>query len=100
LEKVGDNAYKLSLPPYMRIYSILNVENLKLYEPFMLDQEEEKVLTSIEELTSYAQEKLEMDTVLHKRSRTKRHGQHDIWNIGLKGELPGKVRWYSTDKVK
>jgi hypothetical protein len=31
LEKVGDNTYKLSLPPYMCIYSLVNVENLKLY---------------------------------------------------------------------
>jgi hypothetical protein len=47
LEKVGDNAYKLSLPPQMCIYSVVNVENLKLYEPSMLDQEEEQVLPSI-----------------------------------------------------
>jgi hypothetical protein len=42
LEKVGDNAYRLSLPPYMHIYSVVNVENLKLYEPSMLDQETEE----------------------------------------------------------
>jgi hypothetical protein len=40
LEKVGDNFYRLSLPPYMHIYSVVNVENLKLYEPSMLDEEE------------------------------------------------------------
>jgi hypothetical protein len=42
LEKVGDNSYRLSLPPYMCIYSVVNVENLKLYEPSMLDQETEE----------------------------------------------------------
>ena len=41
LEKVENNAYRLSLPPYMRIYLVVNVENLKLYESSMLDQEEE-----------------------------------------------------------
>jgi hypothetical protein len=30
LEKVGDNSYKLGLAPYMHIYSVMNVENLKL----------------------------------------------------------------------
>jgi hypothetical protein len=64
LEKVGDNAYKLSIPPYMKIYSILNVENLKLYEPSMLDQEEEKVLPSIEYLALDSQVELEEDTIL------------------------------------
>jgi hypothetical protein len=37
LDKVGDNAYKLSIPPFMHIYLVVNVEHLKLYEPSMLD---------------------------------------------------------------
>jgi hypothetical protein len=37
LEKVGDNSYILILAPYICIYSIFNVENLKFYEPSMLD---------------------------------------------------------------
>jgi hypothetical protein len=48
----------------MCIYLVVNVENLKLYEPSMLDQEEEKVLPSIEELAPDTQEELEKDTVL------------------------------------
>jgi hypothetical protein len=54
LEKVGDNTYRLILPPHMHIYSIVNVENLKLYEPLMLDQEEEQVIPSIKELAPNA----------------------------------------------
>jgi hypothetical protein len=100
LEKVGDNAYKLSLPPYMHIYSVVNVENLKLYEPSMLDQEEEQVLPTIEDLAPYAQVELVEDTILQRKSRTTRQGQHDLWQIGLKGQLPGKEKWYSKEKVE
>ena len=64
LEKVGDNTYQLNLPPYMRIYSIVNVVNLKLYEPSMLVQEEERVLYSMEDLALDAQAELTEDTVL------------------------------------
>jgi hypothetical protein len=42
----------------------VNVENLKLYNPSMLDQEEEQVLPSIEYLAPDAQEELEYDTIL------------------------------------
>ena len=49
LGKVGDNSIKLNLPPYVHIYSIMNVENIKLFEPFMLDQEREKVLPLVED---------------------------------------------------
>ena len=50
LEKVGDNFHRLSLPPYMHIYLVINVEDSKLYEPSMLDQEEEHALPSVEDL--------------------------------------------------
>jgi len=39
----------------MCIYSVLNVENLKLYEPSMLDKEEEQVLPYVEDLAPDAQ---------------------------------------------
>jgi hypothetical protein len=64
LEKVGDNTYRLNIPRYMCIYSVMNVENLKLYETSMLDQEEEKVLPSIEDLAPDAHVELEEDTLL------------------------------------
>jgi hypothetical protein len=100
LEKVGDYTYILSLPPYMRIYTVVNVENIKLYEPSMFDQEEELVLPSIEDLEPYAQVELEKYTILQKWSRTTRHGKHGIWQIGLKGQLPCKEKWYSREMVE
>jgi hypothetical protein len=36
LEKVGDNNYILILPLYMHIYSVVNMENLKIYDPSIL----------------------------------------------------------------
>jgi len=42
----------------MCIYSVVNVDNLKLYEPSMLDQEEEHVLHSMDDLTPDAQVEL------------------------------------------
>jgi len=78
LEKVDDNAYKFNLPPYMHIYSIANVENLKLYGPSILDQENEQILPTIEEVTPKFQEELEEDTFFHKNHKTTRKGQHGL----------------------
>lgn len=33
LRKIGENAYQLELPSYMEIYLVVNVENLKPFEP-------------------------------------------------------------------
>jgi hypothetical protein len=39
--KSGTNAFRLDLPPYMHIYSVVNVEKLKLfYPPMIMDQDE------------------------------------------------------------
>jgi hypothetical protein len=89
---VGDNSYRLSLPSYMHIFPVVNVENLKLYDPSMLDQEEEQVLPTIEYIAPYSQEKWEEDTILQNNSRTTRQGKHDLWKIGLKGQLLGKEK--------
>jgi hypothetical protein len=43
---------------------------------------------------------LEEVIVLQKQSRNTRQGQHDLWQIGLKGQLPGKEKWYSREKVE
>ena len=49
LEKIGNNAFKLDLPSYMQIYSIVNVANLNLYEPNLIkDQGENAQIPSIE----------------------------------------------------
>ena len=36
LDKVGNNAFRLEFPPNMQMYSVVNVENLKLYDPPMI----------------------------------------------------------------
>jgi hypothetical protein len=74
LNKVGDNSYRLSLPQYMPIYFVVNVENLKLYDPSMLDQEEEHILPTIEDLAPYAHAELAEDTFLKRKLKNARHG--------------------------
>jgi hypothetical protein len=69
-DKVGYNLDRLNIPPYMWIYSIVNVENLELYEPSMLDQEEEKILPIIGNLAPYSQAELVDNTIWYKRSIT------------------------------
>eukprot|EP00253_Pinus_taeda_P010211 PITA_10211 len=39
LEKIGNNAFRLDLPSYMQIYVVVNVENLRLYEPPLIEDQ-------------------------------------------------------------
>jgi hypothetical protein len=50
LEKSGTNAFRLNIPPYVQIYLVVNVENLKLFEPLMImDQDEEVSMPLVDE---------------------------------------------------
>jgi hypothetical protein len=40
LEKIGNNTFPLDLPPYMHMCDVVNVENLRLYEPPLIDIKE------------------------------------------------------------
>ena len=53
IEKIGTNSFRMELPPYMQIYSLVNVEKLILYEPPMIEDQRENVhIPSIEEFSS------------------------------------------------
>lgn len=65
--QVGDNAFQLDLPPYMQIYSVINVENLKLYELALVAKDTEVILPSVEDLALEHMNVLEEDAVLEKK---------------------------------
>jgi len=63
----------------MHICWIVNVENLKLYEPSKLDQgNNEQVIPTIEDLPLEYIVKLAKDEILQKKSRITRQGKHEL----------------------
>ena len=71
MDKVGNNAFQLDLPPYMKIYSIVNVDTLKLYEPLMLmDQEEGVHVPYVDDFAHEYHDELHKDIILDRRECT------------------------------
>ena len=55
----------------MQMYAIVNVENLKLYEPLLIDDQGEHVqIPSIDDFPPEYLTKLHEDTILERRMRT------------------------------
>lgn len=98
--QVGNNTFRLDLPSYIQIYSLVNVENLKLYEPPVIVDQEKMVLPSVDDFIPEHMSILPEDTVLEKNECTARSGQHKVWCIGLKGQHPQKAKWYKRDRVR
>lgn len=101
LEKIGQNAFRLDLPAYMHIYSLINVENLRLFEPSLIEDPEEKSqLPSIDDLLPEYLNELQEDTVLDRKVRTTRKGDIEYLRIGLKGSKPSSARWMEIGQVR
>ncbi|KAI5353253.1 hypothetical protein L3X38_006146 [Prunus dulcis] len=101
IKQIGDNAFQLELPPYMHMYSVINAENLKLFEPSLLDDdpEEDTRLPSVDALRIEQEDPLYEDCLLEQKVRETRHGKYEYFCIGRKGQLPSKSKWYIRDKA-
>lgn len=71
--KIVENAFQLDLPQYMEIYSIINVENLKLLEPSMLDEklDQEPVLLAMDDRWVAQERLLGEDCIVEKIIETR-----------------------------
>lgn len=78
----------------MHIYSVVNVESLRLFEPSLIeDLEEQTQLPSINDLLPEYLNDLQEDTILDKKVRTTCRGDVEYLRIGLKGSKPSSARW-------
>jgi hypothetical protein len=101
VDKIGNNAFCLDLPPYMQMYAVFNVENLKLYEPPLIDDQGEHVqIPSIDDFSPEYLTELQEDTILDKRMRTSKRGNVEYLRVGLKGMNPRKAKWIEVGRVR
>ena len=85
----------------MWIYSVVNVENLKLYEPPMImDPEEDTQIPTIDDLAPKYMNELQEDIILERKIQSSRHGDVEYLWVGLKGMNLRKARWMEIGKVR
>ena len=74
------------------MYSIVNVENLKLYEPPMIvDQDVQVKVPSVDDFAPKYLNELQEDVILDKKVRSSRRGDMESLCVGLKGMHPSKA---------
>ena len=73
----------------MQIYFVVNVENLRLFElPLIDDQGEHVQLPLIDDFLPEYLDELQQGLILEKRIRTSRRGNVEYLRVGLKGQNP------------
>ena len=93
LEKIGNNAFRLDFPVYMQMYLVVNVENLKLYEPpLIMDTDEVGTAPIVDDFAPEYLDELPEDIILYRRTRTSQRGDVEYLRVGFKGMHPSKAR--------
>lgn len=85
----------------MHIYSVVNADSLRLFEPSLIeDPEEQSQLPSIDELLPEYLNELQEDTVLNRKVRTTHRGDVEYLRVGLKGSKPSSAKWIEIGQVR
>ena len=85
----------------MHIYSVVNADSLRLFEPSLIEYpEEQSQLPSIDALLPEYLNELEEDTVLDRKVRTTRRGDVEYLRIGLKGSKPSSAKWIEIGQAR
>jgi len=78
----------------VQIYSVVNIGNLRLFEPPLIyDQGEHVHLPSIDDFLLEYLDELQQDLILDRRTRTSKRGNVEYLRVGLKGQKPSKAKW-------
>jgi hypothetical protein len=85
----------------MQMYAVVNVENLKLYEPPLIDDQGEHVhIPSIDDFPLEYLIELHEDTILDRRMRTSKRGNVEYLRVDLKGTNPRNAKWIEVGRVR
>ena len=83
------------------MYSVVNVENLHLYEPPLIDDQGSDVqLPSIEDFLPEFLDELKEDTILDRMTRASKRRSVEYLRVGLKGSKPSKEKLMEVGKVR
>ncbi|GKE72597.1 hypothetical protein Tco_1534638 [Tanacetum coccineum] len=80
-KKISKNACQLEPPSYMEMYSVVNVDKLKLFEPSMLDEEPVEYLPSLDELINEQEKVLTKDTIVERKLSSTQRGERKSYRI-------------------
>ena len=85
----------------MHIYSVINANSLRLFEPSLIeDPKEESQLPSVDDLLPEYLNELQEDTIMDRKVRMTRRGDVEYLKIGLKGSKPSSAKWIEIGQVR
>jgi hypothetical protein len=101
LENIGTNVFHLHLPSYMQMYSVVNFDNLKLYEPpLIMDEDESIQVPKFYYFSSKYLDELHENVILDRRIRNSQRGDVEYLRVVIKEIKPSQEKWIEVGRVR
>ena len=81
---MGENAYRLDLPPQLGIHNVINVRNLNFFEPPLLE-EAVTITHPVDNIPDF-QLRVAHDTLLDNMTRSTRNKDHTSYLVARQGQ--------------
>ena len=97
---VGNNAFKLSIPPFLGLHPVFNVDHLRPYFPPLLDTSEVAEQLTPTELNPDCMEQATTDWIMDMKIENTRRQKIQLYRVVKFGQLLHQGKWFTRDQVQ
>ena len=97
---VGNNAFELSIPPFLGLHPIFNVDHLRSYFPPLLDTSDIAEQLTPTELNPNFMEHATTDCIMDMQIKNTRQQNIQLYRVVKPGQLLHQGKWFTRDKIQ
>lgn len=97
---VGNNAFKLIIPPFLGLHWVFNVDHLFPYFPSLLDTSDIVKQLTPTELNPNCMEQATLDYIIDMKIKKNHQHKIQIYQVFKFGQLLHQGKWFTRDQVQ
>ena len=97
---VGNNSFKLSIPPFLSLHLVFNVDCLRPYFPPLLDTSDIAEELTPKELNPDCMEQATADCIMDMQIKNTRRQKIQLYRVVKANQLLHQGRWFTRDQVQ
>ena len=97
---IGDNAFELSIPPFLGLHPVFNVDRLQPYFPPLLDTSDVAEQLTPTELNPNYMEHTTIDQIMDTQIKNTHQQNIQLYRVVKAGQLLHQGMWLTRDQVQ
>ena len=97
---MGDNAFELSIPPFLGLHPVFNVDRLRPYFPPLLDTSDIAEQLQPTELNPDCMEQAATDRIMDTQIKNTRQQNIQLYRVVKAGQLLQQGKWFTRDQAQ